>query len=163
MNKSNYKKIAFWLLVLVVILIIVVPKFIDNETDEKVPQLQKSSAKKELLFNGIIASYTSMSKSVFATGTLLSDEEIELKSEISGKITKLNIKEGSPVKRGDLQKSIKDLTIAIEINPNFAEAYTIRGVIKGKHGDNDGAYVDLKKASELGYLQANDFIKTNCE
>lgn len=108
MNKSNYKKIAFWFLVLVVILIIVVPKFIDNETDGTVPQLQKSSAKKELLVNGIIASYTSLSKSVFATGTLLGDEEIELKSEISGKITKLNIKEGSPVRRGDLLVKLND-------------------------------------------------------
>ena len=38
---------------------------------------------------------------------------------------------------------------AIELNPNFAEAYSNRGLAKYNLGDNQGAIVDYNKAIEL--------------
>ncbi|HLK97535.1 MAG TPA: efflux RND transporter periplasmic adaptor subunit [Hymenobacter sp.] len=45
---------------------------------------------------------TSLSDEVAATGSVLADESVVIKSELSGKITSLNIREGQPVRRGQL-------------------------------------------------------------
>ncbi len=45
---------------------------------------------------------------VFASGTLVPNEEVEIKSEVSGRLMKLNIKEGSYVKRGELIAKLND-------------------------------------------------------
>jgi membrane fusion protein (multidrug efflux system) len=49
---------------------------------------------------------TNLSNQVAATGSVLPDESVVIKSELSGKITSLNIKEGQPVKKGQLLFSI---------------------------------------------------------
>ncbi len=49
---------------------------------------------------------TNLSDQVAATGSVLADESVVIKSELSGKITSLNIKEGQPVRKGQLLFSI---------------------------------------------------------
>jgi membrane fusion protein (multidrug efflux system) len=49
---------------------------------------------------------TNLTDQVAATGSVLPDESVVIKSELSGKITSLNIKEGQPVKKGQLLFSI---------------------------------------------------------
>ncbi|WP_022823157.1 efflux RND transporter periplasmic adaptor subunit [Hymenobacter norwichensis] len=49
---------------------------------------------------------TSLSDQVAATGSVLADESVVIKSELSGKITSLNIREGQPVSKGQLLFSI---------------------------------------------------------
>jgi len=49
---------------------------------------------------------TNLSDEVAATGSVLADESVVIKSELSGKITSLNIKEGQPVRKGQLLFSI---------------------------------------------------------
>ncbi|MGY2133317.1 efflux RND transporter periplasmic adaptor subunit [Hymenobacter sp. HD11105] len=53
-----------------------------------------------------IVQATNLSNQVAATGSVLPDESVVIKSELSGKITSLNIKEGQPVKKGQLLFSI---------------------------------------------------------
>ncbi|MCC2548184.1 efflux RND transporter periplasmic adaptor subunit [Hymenobacter sp. BT175] len=49
---------------------------------------------------------TNLSDEVAATGSVLADESVIIKSELSGKITSLNIREGQPVRKGQLLFSI---------------------------------------------------------
>ncbi len=49
---------------------------------------------------------TNLSDEVAATGSVLADESVVIKSELSGKITSLHIKEGQPVRKGQLLFSI---------------------------------------------------------
>lgn len=49
---------------------------------------------------------TNLADEVAATGSVLADESVVIKSELSGKITSLNIREGQPVKKGQLLFSI---------------------------------------------------------
>ncbi|WP_303310702.1 efflux RND transporter periplasmic adaptor subunit [Hymenobacter sp. BT730] len=49
---------------------------------------------------------TNLADEVAATGSVLADEAVVIKSEISGKITSLNIREGQPVRRGQVLFSI---------------------------------------------------------
>ena len=45
---------------------------------------------------------------IFTTGTLLANEEVELRSEISGRVTAVNFAEGRSVSKGDLLLKIND-------------------------------------------------------
>ena len=50
----------------------------------------------------------------------------------------------------------------IELNPNFAEAYSNRGVAKEPIGDIKGACADWRKASSLGDKDAASWVKNHC-
>ncbi|MDG1684596.1 MAG: tetratricopeptide repeat protein [Flavobacteriaceae bacterium] len=50
----------------------------------------------------------------------------------------------------DYYGAISDFTRAIEINPNYGEAYSYRGVSKAKLGDYNGACKDANKSQKLG-------------
>ena len=48
--------------------------------------------------------------------------------------------------------AISNLNMAIKINPNYAEAFSTRGLVKSFLGDGYGAISDYSKAIELGKL-----------
>ena len=48
-----------------------------------------------------------------------------------------------------VHEAIRDFTIAIELKPNFTEAYCGRGIAKNILKDHQGALIDLNKAIEL--------------
>ncbi|MCW8961097.1 MAG: tetratricopeptide repeat protein, partial [Ignavibacteriaceae bacterium] len=61
------------------------------------------------------------------------------------------------------EEAITSFSQAIEINPKFELAYFERGLLQHKVNDKDGGCADLKKALEMGYLQASEFISDLCE
>jgi membrane fusion protein, multidrug efflux system len=52
---------------------------------------------------------------IFASGSLIANEEVELRSEASGKITNLYIKEGSSVTKGQLIAKLNDADILVKL------------------------------------------------
>lgn len=62
----------------------------------------------------------------------------------------------------DYRGAIRDYSKAIEINPNDEIAYYDRGIAKYNLGDITGACLDWSKAGELGYDEAYDLIRDNC-
>ncbi|MBK9317620.1 MAG: efflux RND transporter periplasmic adaptor subunit [Bacteroidetes bacterium] len=53
---------------------------------------------------------------VQSTGTILANEEVTLKAEVAGRITKLLIKEGGKVNRGDLLVKINDAELRAQLS-----------------------------------------------
>jgi membrane fusion protein (multidrug efflux system) len=56
----------------------------------------------------IVARPTQVQDRILATGTIIADEEVEIRSEISGKIVSIAFREGTRVRRGDLLVKIDD-------------------------------------------------------
>lgn len=58
--------------------------------------------------NAVIASTSTIANDINCTGTILANEEAEVRNEIGGRIAAINFKEGSSVKKGDLLVKIVD-------------------------------------------------------
>ncbi len=72
----------------------------------------------------VVAQNQKLEYPIYSNGTLLSNEEVELKNEIAGRVVKINFKEGAFVKRGsllvklydnDLQSQLKKLLFQEEL------------------------------------------------
>lgn len=64
--------------------------------------------------NGLIASKISRSENIKTTGTILPGEMVQVKSEISGRITQLFFQEGSFVKKGQILAKLDDSQLQAE-------------------------------------------------
>lgn len=58
---------------------------------------------------------------IFASGTVQANEEVELRSEVSGRIVKLNIREGSFVNKGELIAKLSDDDLIAQLKKNKYE------------------------------------------
>ena len=63
--------------------------------------------------------------------------------------------------KGDINGAIEDFTKAIELDPDDADAYNSRGVLKYATGISDGCS-DLMMAKELGHNVHPDAMKAIC-
>ena len=63
----------------------------------------------------------------------------------------------------DYQGAIADYTKAIELNPNYADAYANRGIAKYNLNDMKGCCSDFRKAISLGSTKNVDWVEKNCK
>ncbi len=68
----------------------------------------EASGDKRLPVETIVVRPEMVQDRILATGTIIADEEVEIRSEISGKIVSIAFKEGTRVRRGDLLVKIDD-------------------------------------------------------
>jgi len=98
------------ILIVVIILVIagllVLPKI--NFSSDKEPESGQRMGNMKVPVDAYIVRYKKLQDRIITTGTILANEDIELKSEISGKISKILFKEGSSVRKGDLLVKIND-------------------------------------------------------
>ncbi len=112
--KNNIKKISTAVLVLIVISLIILPKiFSSKESQSDIASINKTDIVNQVKAH--IVKSEKLSNSVYATGTILANEEVELRSEVSGKITKILFNEGSFVNKGDLLIKINDADLQAQL------------------------------------------------
>ena len=68
-----------------------------------------------LMVNGVVISSQSFEEKIYSSGTLLANEEVEIRNEIPGRITRLVFKEGSKVIKGDLLLTLYDEDLVAQI------------------------------------------------
>jgi membrane fusion protein (multidrug efflux system) len=74
-----------------------------------------ASASPELSVEGMIIKTERVDDKFYSTGTLLANEEVELRTEISGRITGIYFEEGSRVKKGQLLIKIDDSELKAQL------------------------------------------------
>lgn len=85
--------------------------------DEKKKQQgpEPGSEPKPVHVDGIIARETGTSSQISTTGTILANEEVEVKSEVTGKIISIRFKEGSVVAKGQLLVQLQDDDLSAQL------------------------------------------------
>ena len=78
-------------------------------------QTTKSRTSSKLPVDVYIAKMVNKSNVAFSSGTIVPNEEVEIKSEVSGRLVQLNIKEGSYVKRGQLIAKLNDADLLAQL------------------------------------------------
>ena len=110
--KKNIKTFAVIGAVIIVLILLVIPKL--KSSDDK-PAARGFGAAGSLPVKVHITKYEALDNKVLTTGTVLANEEVELKSEVPGKITELLFKEGSYVNKGDLLVKINDADLQAQL------------------------------------------------
>jgi membrane fusion protein (multidrug efflux system) len=75
----------------------------------------KAGGPKQISVDAVVLVPKNLQNFVNATGTLLSNESVNVMPEISGKVTGIFFKEGQPVKQGELLVKIQDSDIRAQI------------------------------------------------
>jgi len=112
MNK-RIKTIAVSAVILILLLIIFLPKILSSESSSQ--NIQGGRMNMQIPVTAHIVAYEKLSDIVNTTGTILANEEVELRSETSGKIVQILFKEGAYVKEGDLLVKINDADLQAQL------------------------------------------------
>ena len=113
MNKK-LKTLLIVGVIFIVLLVIILPKVISSD-DENTGANNQRRMGGEIPVTAHITTYEKLSNNVYTTGTILANEEVELKSEISGKIVEIAFKEGAYVNKGDLLIKINDADLQAQL------------------------------------------------
>lgn len=69
---------------------------------------KNQGASKPMMVGAIVLVPGQLENKILATGNLMANEEVELRSEVPGRVVAINFEEGSAVKKGDLLMKIDD-------------------------------------------------------
>jgi len=75
----------------------------------------KPAAAKPVEVRAVIAEPKPVENKIFSTGSILANEEVEIRAEVPGRVTRINFQEGSAVKKGDLLVKINDNELLAEL------------------------------------------------
>jgi membrane fusion protein (multidrug efflux system) len=111
------KKVLTGVIIVAVVFLLALPKLNLFSAKKEMGPAASGIAQKSnrLPVEGLILKTAKLDSKLSVTGSVLPNESLELKSETSGKITKLFFKEGNKVKRGDLLLQINDEEILAEL------------------------------------------------
>jgi len=77
---------------------------------------KQNAAQQTVVVDVIIAGYQPISNSVEANGTVVANEYVELHPEVSGRLTYLNVPEGSFIQQGTVIARINDADLQAQVN-----------------------------------------------
>lgn len=118
----------------------------------------KGGPAKGLQVNGVVVSTSDFDSNIDITGTLEANETVDLRSEVSGLVTKINFKEGSNVTKGSLLLKINDRDIQAQLqdaltkqslsatNENRSKQLLDKGAISQEEYDTSLANLQSLKA-----------------
>jgi membrane fusion protein, multidrug efflux system len=113
MNKK-LKPVLISIIVLVILLIVFLPKIFSSRGSETTTP-GPGRMNTEIPVTAHIVKYETLSDRIYSTGTVLANEEVELRSETSGKIVKILFSEGRFVNKGDLLVKINDSDLQAQL------------------------------------------------
>lgn len=115
---KSKKKIFVILSVLILLIIIALPKINFTSGSEKEGNTQ-NTRKASISVEGKILKPEPLQNKIFTNGSLIGNEEVDLRSETSGKVTEILFEEGKRVSKGDLLVKINDAELQAALKKNM--------------------------------------------
>ena len=91
--------------ILLIGIVIYINKFYNKQANSN---SQNQNVQSPMVVSGVVITSQSIEDKIYASGTLLANEEVELRNEIPGRITSILFKEGAIVKKGELLLTLYD-------------------------------------------------------
>ena len=114
---KNKKRLIIWISVVAVLAILFIPKL--NLTSEDADNNSKViPISRQVSVDVWIVNPKPLQNKIFSNGTLISNEEVELRSEISGKVTNIMFNEGKRVRKGEVLVKINDSELQATLKKN---------------------------------------------
>ncbi|SHM61320.1 efflux RND transporter periplasmic adaptor subunit [Chitinophaga sp. CF418] len=110
-NTKILKTVLFLIVAAVIIGFIIMKATTPGKKAENAPEKAaggKAGGAKNLLVDAYVVKTTSLNETIEASGTLQSNEEVQVQAEITGRVTGLFFKEGTQVSKGTLLVKIYD-------------------------------------------------------
>jgi membrane fusion protein (multidrug efflux system) len=128
LNK-NIKRILIYsasAIAILILVIFVLPKITGTKAaDDK----ERKPRDNKLLADGFIIKMRDLENSISAAGTIRANEEVEIRSEVSRRLTGINFREGTYVSRGQTLFSLDASDIHAQLNKlNIAEALQMKTI-----------------------------------
>lgn len=171
LNYTMNKKTKWGLVALILISLVVWGVYSQrpqtNQSLSVADNTPKNKPKRNILnVNAIVAKPQTLSDEIYINGSLLPDEQVDLSFETSGKITQINFKEGTFVKKGDLLAKVNDKTLQAQLSRLTAQVklaqdrvYRQSTLLK-RDAVSQEAYEQVK--TDLATLQAEiETVKAN--
>lgn len=165
--KKNTKNILISAAVLAAIAIVLLPKLLSSSEGGK-NTMPGGGADMVISVKAHIVTLSTLNNSVFTTGTILANEEVELRSETSGKITNILFKEGSFVSKGDLLIKINDADLQAQLRKAESKVKLSKEKESRQRQLRDGNLISQEEydntVSELNVNEADyDLIKAQVD
>lgn len=113
MNK-RIKSLIISAVIIIVLFILFLPKFISSGNDQTA-NMSVARINTTIPVKAHIVVPERLSNVVLSTGSIMANEEVELRSETSGKIISINFAEGTFVNEGDLLVKINDADLQAQL------------------------------------------------
>lgn len=163
MNKKM--KITVPAILGIIVILFAIPKLRTSNTETNSGPREKRGLNM-MQVQSIVIQPGVLDNSIIVTGTVTANEEVELKSEASGKITRIFLKEGAPAKKGDLLVKINDADLQAQLmkatnNKKVAEQKEYRQrMLLEKQGSSQEIYDNVlnevnQYEAEIQLLKAN--------
>ncbi len=116
MNKKQ-KRVWWILLGLVVLTAMALPKLVASRNARRSETIATNDAGRDprLLVRFEVVRASKLGDRVLTVGTLLANEEVEIRSEIAGKVEKIYFQEGGRLRQGDLLLKINDAELQAQL------------------------------------------------
>ena len=115
MNSKMIKRISIAGFVIVVLGLLIVPRFCKKKENGTVANRGAGRGNAMIAVNIQIAKPSSFENKLQISGSVISNEEVELRMETSGKIIAINFKEGAKVNKGDLLVKVNDADLQAQL------------------------------------------------
>ncbi|GAB3820771.1 hypothetical protein GCM10028895_21620 [Pontibacter rugosus] len=145
MNKTA--KIILILIAIAAIAYLLVSKVFSKEEQKTVaaggPLAQKVAV------DVFVVSPTAYQNRITSTGTVLPNEDVELRSEISGRVTKINFEEGARVKKGQLLLTINDAEMRAQLQKLQSNQQLYSDMEKRQRTLLDKEYISVQEYDQV--------------
>ncbi len=122
---NNKKRILIWIAVLIILIVLIIPKL--NLTSNGSENNSTTNPRtRQVSVEILIAKPKPLLNKIFSNGTLISNEEVELRSEVSGKVTSILFIEGKRVKKGEVLVKINDSELQATLKKNKSQEFLAR-------------------------------------
>ncbi|MCK9280006.1 MAG: efflux RND transporter periplasmic adaptor subunit [Melioribacteraceae bacterium] len=155
---KNLQKIGIYFGIGIVILILVINKmglFSGSNSDKG----SVTKGIKAIPVEGLIMKPGNLQDKIFTNGSVLSNEEVDLRSETSGRLTEILFEEGRSVKKGDLLAKINDSELQATL-----KKYAFRETLAKDREFRTRQLLEKNLASQQEYdIALNDLNSVNAD